>query len=200
MGENRSSSIPMYEALAQELAAWPQLPNVPDHVWCNVLSQMEFKDFAKLSCVSSSLTVPGSTWELLRSVMAWSDKVRALWHDIVQIRGTINRHRRIARNIWRSDGTRTPSVHYQTLSELASHCDMARRRASGSATIIKPLKKTYQRLCDELESVLSQHSQSDSSLAFEIDVADVRKAFQAAGSDCRYDYASSGEGYDSDSS
>ena len=187
-----------------------QLPTVPDHVWYKILSHMAFEDFARLSCVSSSLTVVGSEWALLRSLTAWSAKVRTLWQDITQIRATVNKHRRAARDTWRSDGTLTYSVHIKTLNELASHCDMARGRASRIAKIIKPLKQSFYRLCGELESVLSQHPQSDWRLvAFEIDIEEVRKSYQAQGSECRYDFAAeyhseddfhSDEEYDSDMS
>lgn len=64
------------------------------------------------------------------------------------------------------------------MNEVATECDTARKCASRIGNIIKPLRQTFQRLCDELESLLSQYPQSDPCLvAFEIDVEDVRNAF-----------------------
>lgn len=147
---------------------------MPDHVWYEILSQIPLKDCAKLCCVSSSLTVAGSAWEQLRSLMVWSAKVQSLWLSITQIRTTILAHRRLARDALRSVH---PYSQKNPLNDLATQCDMARKCASQIGNTIKPLRQTFERLCDELESLLSQYPQSDPCLvAFEIDVEDVRKA------------------------
>lgn len=141
-----------------------QLPTMPDHVWYESLTQMPLKDCTKLYCVSSSLTAAGSAWEQLRSLMVWSAKVQSLWYNITQIRTTILTHRRVAR-----DALRSALPHCtNTLNELATQCDTARKCASRVGNIIKPLRQTFERLCDELQSLLSQYPQSDPCLvAFE---------------------------------
>lgn len=171
-----------YFARTQDFVLTRTSCQLPDDVWYSILSQMlPKKDLAKLCCVSHGLTVKGSAWEHLRSVLIWSSKVKTLWFDITQIKQNIDDHRILSWNI--------DCNPIKTDSDLYHYYDMQRETAFREGKIIRSLKQSFTQHYQQLESLLSQYPQFQQHLvAFNIDVEDVRKAFLASGSECGYEY------------